>query len=264
VFLSEAFTRPSVTYRLAKVGFDQSYTYFTWRQDPAELREYLTELTQTELAHYFRPNAWPNTPDILTEQLQWGGRPTFVTRIVLAATLFANYGIYGPVYELQESVARAGAEEYAGNEKYEIRDWDVEAEHSLRPLITLLNRIRHRYPALQTNTTLTFHDTDNPVMLCYSKTAPDHAVVTGDALRNPILVVVNTDPHHRQSTFVDLDLAALGIDESEPYVVQDAIGGGSYRWTGRRNYVELDPGLLPAHVFVVRPNARSEHDFDYF
>jgi starch synthase (maltosyl-transferring) len=264
IFLSEAFTRPSVMHRLAKLGFDQSYTYFTWRQSAGELQEYLTELTSTELAHYFRPNAWPNTPDILTEQLQWGSRATFVTRVVLAATLFANYGIYGPAFELQETVARRGAEEYAHNEKYEIRSWDVDAEHSLRPLVTLLNRLRHRYAALQRNTTLAFHRTDNPVLLCYSKTAPDHVEGSSTTSTDPILVVVNTDQHHRQSGFVDLDLDLLGLDEHEPYVVRDALGGGSYRWIGRRNYVELDPHVLSAHVFVVRRHARSEHDFDYF
>jgi starch synthase (maltosyl-transferring) len=265
IFLSEAFTKPSVMYRLGKLGFDQSYTYFTWRQTPYELREYLTELTKTELVHHFRPNAWPNTPDILTEQLQWGGRPTFITRVVLAATLFASYGIYGPAYELQEHLARRGAEEYAGNEKYELRAWDLDSEDSLRPLITLLNRMRHRYAALRTNSTLEFHDVDNPVLLCYSKTAP--APCTGGAAPrslDPVLVVVNTDPHHRQSGFVHLDLEKLGIDPAEPYVVQDALGGGSYRWTGPRNYVELDPNVLPAHVFVVRRHARSELDFDYF
>jgi starch synthase (maltosyl-transferring) len=263
IFLSEAFTKPNVMYRLAKLGFDQSYTYFAWRQTPYELREYLTELTHTELRHFFRPNAWPNTPDILTEQLQWGGRPTFVTRVVLAATLFASYGIYGPAYELQEDRARPGAEEYARNEKYEIRSWDLDAEHSLRPLVTLLNRLRHRYRALQTNDTLVFHDADNPVLLCYSKSAPAN-VPSSQATLDPVLVVVNTDPHHRQSGFVHLDLPALGIGTDEPFVVHDVVGGGSFRWVGPRNYVELDPHVLPAHVFVVRRHARSELDFDYF
>jgi starch synthase (maltosyl-transferring) len=261
VFLAEAFTRPSVMYRLAKLGFDQSYTYFAWREEAWELREYLTELTQTEVRHFFRPNAWPNTPDILTEQLQFGGRPTFVTRFILAATLFANYGIYGPAFELQEHVAREGAEEYAGNEKYELRTWHLDAEHSLRPLIAAVNRMRHRYPSLQTNDTLRFHETDNPELLCYSKTAPAH-VTTGDL--DPVLVVVNTDPHHRQSGFVTLDLDELGIDPNEPYVVHDVLDGGQYRWIGPRNYVELDPHVLPAHVFAVRRHARTEHDFDYF
>jgi starch synthase (maltosyl-transferring) len=265
IFLSEAFTKPSVMYRLAKLGFDQSYTYFAWRQSPQELRAYLTELTQSELRHFFRPNAWPNTPDILTEQLQWGGRPTFVTRLVLASTLFANYGIYGPAFELQEDRARAGVEEYAANEKYELRAWDIDSEHSLRPLVTLLNRLRHRLRALQTNETLVFHETDNPTLLCYSKQAParceEHAP---PGTLDPVLVVVNTDPHHRQSGFVDLDLAAMSVDASEPFVVRDVLGGGSYRWIGPRNYVELDPHVVPAHVFVVRRHARSELDFDYF
>ncbi|HEX7095742.1 MAG TPA: alpha-1,4-glucan--maltose-1-phosphate maltosyltransferase [Acidimicrobiales bacterium] len=260
IFLSEAFTRPSLMYRLAKLGFDQSYTYFAWRQTPDELRTYLTELTRTDVARYFRPNAWPNTPDILTEQLQWGGRPTFVTRFVLAATLFASYGIYGPVFELQEHVAREGVEEYARSEKYEIRSWNLDAEHTLRPLITVVNRLRHEHAALQTNETLHFHDVDNPVMLCYSKTAPPHITARST---DPVLVVVNTDPHHRQSAFVTLDLDALGVGD-DAFVVHDVVGGGSYRWTGARNYVELDPAVTPVHVFVVRQHARSEQDFDYF
>jgi starch synthase (maltosyl-transferring) len=265
IFLAEAFTRPTVMHRLAKVGFDQSYTYFTWRQTPWELREYLTELTQTEVADFFRPNAWPNTPDILTEQLQFGGRPTFVTRLVLAATLFANYGIYGPTFELQEHVARAGAEEYAGNEKYELRRWDLDAEHSLRPLIRAVNRIRREHAALRTNTTLRFHDTDNPALLVYSKSAPALTDADGAARSSDhILVVVNTDPHHRQSGFVSLDLAALGVEADESFAVIDLLDGSRYQWSGPRNYVELDPAVLPAHIFSVNPRARTEHDFDYF
>ncbi|HEV8295757.1 MAG TPA: alpha-1,4-glucan--maltose-1-phosphate maltosyltransferase [Acidimicrobiales bacterium] len=258
IFLAEAFTRPSVMYRLGKLGFDQSYTYFAWRQSSSELREYLSELTGTDVAHFFRPNAWPNTPDILTEQLQWGGRPAFISRLVLAATLFANYGIYGPAFELQEHVARDGAEEYVDNEKYELRHWDVADERSLRALITLVNRARHDHAALQTNDTLHFHRTDNPALLCYSKAAP--AGERGDA----ILAVVNTDPHHRQSGFVDLDLERVGIGAEDPYLVHDLLGGGRFRWRGPRNYVELDPQILPAHLFVIRHRARTERDFDYF
>ena len=192
-----------------------------------------------------------------------------MTRLVLAATLFASYGIYGPAFELQEHVARHGVEEYVDNEKYQLRWWRRDAEHSLRPLISLLNRLRRGCAALRTNTTLRFHDTDNPMLICYSKTAPVRAGVSrrDDDCKlspDPVLVVVNLDPHHRQSGFVELDQSALGIEEHEPFFVQDVLGGGRYRWSGPRNYVELDPTVLPAHVFVVHTKTRSEHDFDYF
>jgi starch synthase (maltosyl-transferring) len=263
LFLAEAFTRPAVMYRLAKLGFDQSYTYFTWRQSAAELREYLTELTSPRVAAFFRPNAWPNTPDILTEQLQWGGRPVFVSRLVLAATLFANYGIYGPAFELLESTPRDGVEEYVDNEKYQLRHWHLDHPNSLRPVITVLNRVRHEHRALQRNSTLRFHDTDNPQLLCYSKTVPtnDARAATGD---DPILVVVNVDPHHRHAGFVDLDLDALGVAHDTPVLVHDLLGGGRFRWQGGRNYVELDPHISPAHVFAIRRHVRTESDFDYF
>jgi starch synthase (maltosyl-transferring) len=263
LFLAEAFTRPALMYRLAKLGFDQSYTYFTWRQSAAELREYLTELTSPRVAAFFRPNAWPNTPDILTEQLQWGGRPVFVSRLVLAATLFANYGIYGPAFELLESTPRDGVEEYVDNEKYQLRHWHLDHPNSLRPVITVLNRVRHEHRALQRNSTLRFHDTDNPQLLCYSKTVPtnDARAATGD---DPILVVVNVDPHHRHAGFVDLDLDALGVAHDTPFLVHDLLGGGRFRWQGGRNYVELDPHISPAHVFAIRRHVRTESDFDYF
>jgi hypothetical protein len=170
VFLSEAFTRPKVMYDLAKRGFTQSYTYFAWRQQPWELEAYFRELTQPPVVDFFRPNAWPNTPDILTEQLQYGGRSVFVQRLVLAATLCANYGIYGPAFELMEHVAREpGSEEYLDSEKYQLRTWDVGREDSLRELIARVNRIRRENPALQTDRHLTFHAVDNPQLMAYSK-----------------------------------------------------------------------------------------------
>jgi starch synthase (maltosyl-transferring) len=244
VFLSEAFTRPKVMYQLAKLGFSQSYTYFAWRQAAWELREYFTELTTRPVVDFFRPNAWPNTPDILTEQLQEGGRPVFIQRLVLAATLAANYGIYGPPFELVEHEAvRPGSEEYLDSEKYQQRHWDLDAPHSLRDLITRVNQIRHDHPALLHDRWLRFHDTDNEQMLCYSKVAPDGT--------DPVLVVINVDPRQRQSGFVELDLAELGVTDDTPYEVHDLLGGARYTWAGSRNYVELDPQSLPAHIFVI-------------
>jgi starch synthase (maltosyl-transferring) len=255
IFLSEAFTRPKVMYQLAKLGFSQSYTYFAWRQTAWELREYFTELTSQPVVDFFRPNAWPNTPDILTEQLQHGGRPAFVQRLVLAATLSANYGIYGPAFELVEHTAvRPGSEEYLDSEKYQQRTWDLDAPHSLRDLVARVNGIRRDHPALHQNRTLRFHGTDNDQLLCYSKQRCD-----GTDL---IVVVVNVDPHHRQAGFVDLD--ALGLDHDQRYEVHDLLGGARYTWVGARNYVELDPQVLPAHVFAVGRPSRSERDYEPF
>ncbi len=266
LFLSEAFTRPKVMARLAKLGFSQSYNYFPWRNYKGELTEYFTELTRTELAQYLRPNLWPNTPDILTERLQVGGRPAFVQRFVLAATLGASYGIYGPAFELCEATPREpGSEEYLDSEKYQLRRWDLERPDSLRELIARVNRIRHASPALQQNGTLRFHGVDNDQLLCYSKAAPDGR---GDD-REPdvILTVVNLDPHHTQSGWTDLDLRAMGapaLDDDAPFQVHDLITDARYLWQGRRNYVELDPHVVPAHVFRVRRNGHREEDFDYF
>ncbi|HLJ16890.1 MAG TPA: alpha-1,4-glucan--maltose-1-phosphate maltosyltransferase [Bryobacteraceae bacterium] len=257
LFLAEAFTRPHVMYRLAKLGFSQSYTYFTWRNTKHELTEYFTELTQTELREYFRPCLWPNTPDILSEFLQVGKRPAFMIRLVLAATLGANYGIYGPAFELCESVAREpGSEEYLNSEKYEIRRWDVKAEWSLKDFIARVNRIRRENPALQSDRTFRFEQTDNPALLCYSKITED--------LSNIIVVVVNLDAFHTQSGWVTLDLKALGVDPDRQFQVQDLLGGGRYLWQGARNYVELTPQSMPAHILRVRKWVRTESDFDYY
>jgi starch synthase (maltosyl-transferring) len=257
IFLAEAFTRPKLMYRLAKLGFTQSYNYFPWRTNRWELTEYFTELTTTEIAEYFRPSLWPNTPDILTEQLQFGGRPAFVQRLILAATLGASYGIYGPPFELLENRPRErGGEEYLDSEKYELRHWDLEARHSLRDLITLLNRARRENPALQTDRGLRFHATDNEQLLCYSKSAA--------AADNVIVAVVNLDPHHAQSGWLELDLAWLGFESGRPYQVHDLLTGGRFLWSGARNFVQLDPQQTPAHLFRVRRRVRSEQDFDYF
>jgi len=237
IFLSEAFTRPRVMHKLAKLGFTQSYTYFTWRNSRYELTQYFTELAQDPSREYFRPNVWPNTPDILHESLQQGGRPAFVVRAVLAATLAANYGMYGPAFELIENTPREpGSEEYLNSEKYEIKRWDTGRADSLRPLISKLNEIRKGNVALQHDWSLRFHPTDNDQLLVYSKQEGE----------NLILVAVNLDPRFTQSGWMDFDRAPDGS-----YVVRDLLAGGTYTWHGRRNFVMLNPQQLPAHVFRV-------------
>jgi len=243
IFLSEAFTRPHVMHRLAKLGFTQSYTYFTWRVTREELTEYFTELTQDASREYFRPNCWPNTPDILPYHLQDAPLPAFRIRHVLAATLAANYGIYGPAFELGENRPRdrGESEEYLDSEKYEIKHWDLARAAPMVALITTLNALRKKHPALQSDWSLAFHATDNPQLLCYSKRAGD----------DRILVAVNLDPHGVQAGWITLDLEALGLGADEPFTVADALGAASYPWRGTRNFVMLDPAKQPAHVFVV-------------
>jgi starch synthase (maltosyl-transferring) len=257
LFLSEAFTRPKVMYRLAKLGFSQSYTYFAWRNARWEIVEYFTELTRAPVRDFFRPNLWPNTPDILTEHLQHGGRPAFVGRLVLAATLGASYGIYGPPYEAFEGRAREpGSEEYLDSEKYQIRRWEVDRPDSLHDVIARVNRIRRQNPALQSDRGLRFHGTDNDQLIAYSKSDPESG--------NVVLVIANLDPHHVQSGFTDLDLDALLVDADAGYQAHDLLGDARYLWHGPRNYVELNPHVLPAHVFAIRRRSRSERDFDYY
>lgn len=256
IFLSEAFTRPKVKYRLAKLGFTQSYTYFAWRQHREELTDYVREVTSGEVAEYFRPNFWPNTPDILTEELQHGGRPAFMRRLILAATLSSNYGIYGPPFEHQWATpAKPGSEEYLDSEKYQLHTHDWSRTDSLRPLITRVNKLRRANPALQSNERLEFHPVDNERLLCYSKR-------TADA-RNVMLMVVNLDSTYRQSGFVELPLAAFGLGEQEPYQVHDLLTDARYMWVGSRNYVELDPQHLPAHIFRLRRRVAGA-DREYF
>jgi starch synthase (maltosyl-transferring) len=245
LFLSEAFTRPKVMRRLSQVGFTQSYTYFAWRNAKSELTDYFTELTQTEAREYFRPNLWPNTPDILTEFLQFGGRPAFMIRLVLAATLGASYGIYGPAFELCENRAlRPGSEEYIDSEKYQILRWDIDNPDSLRSLITRVNHIRRENPALQSDWSLGFHPVDNNQLIVYSKTTGDRS--------NIIVVVVNLDPHHTQSGWVDLPVESFQLDPHQLYQVHDLLTDARYFWHGTHNYVELNPQLLPAHIFRIR------------
>jgi len=257
MFLAEAFTRPKVMHRLAKAGFSQSYTYFTWRNTKPELTEYFKELTTTEVREYFRPNLWPNTPDILPEYLQVGGRPAFMIRLALAATLGANYGIYGPAFELCENVPRQpGSEEYLDSEKYEIKHRDLNSPWSLKEFITRMNTIRRENPALHKDWSLHFHEVDNPLLLCYSKATDD--------LSSVILVVVNVDFRHAQSGWLDLDLDQLGLDDKHSYQAHDLLGGGRYLWEGRRNFVQLDPREQPVHVLRLRRKVRTERDFDYY
>ncbi len=252
IFLAEAFTRPHVMYSLAKAGFTQSYTYFTWRNTGSELQQYFEEITKPPVTDFFRPNLWPNTPDILHAALQNGGRPAFMQRVILAATLGANYGIYGPAFELGENLpAKPGSEEYLNSEKYEIRQWDRKAGHSLAPLITRLNQIRRENPALQSDGSLHFHRVDSPHILCYSKRAGD----------NLILVAINLDPTQEQAGWIDLDLKQLAIAHGQTFDVEDLLTGIHYQWHDRSNYVALRPDVLPAHVFrVTREPSFGEED----
>jgi starch synthase (maltosyl-transferring) len=256
IFLSEAFTRPKVVLYLAKLGFNQSYTYFTWRNTKWELEQYIRELTQTEAGEYLRPNFWPNTPDILPQYLQFGGRPAFIVRLILAATLSASYGIYGPAYELGITEALEGKEEYLNSEKYEIKQWDWNARGNLRPIIERVNRIRRQNPSLQSIRNIELYPIDNEAMLCYGKTTEDKS--------NIIITVVNIDPHHRQSGWLRLPLERLEIDPRRPFLAHDLLTDDRYIWQGEVNYVELDPRVMPAHILRVQRRLRREMDFDYF
>ncbi len=257
IFLAEAFTRPKIMYRLAQLGFTQSYTYFTWRNTRHELTEYFEELTDDPVREFFWPNLWPNTPDILTEYLQTGGRPAFVVRLVLAATLGANYGIYGPAFELGvDTPLETGREEYRDSEKYQIQHWDLKASGSLQDMIARINRIRRENPALQQDRRLRFIPLDNEQLIGFVKFTEDAA--------NLIVVVANLDPHHVQSGWLELPLEKLDLDPQLSYQVHDLLSDARYLWTGARNYVELDPHVMPAHVFRIRKRVRTEHDFDYY
>jgi len=256
IFLAEAFTRPKVMRRLAKAGFTQSYTYFTWRNTSQEITDYLTELTQTDSREYLRPNFWPNTPDILPEFLQYGRTPAFIIRLVLAATLSSNYGIFSPSFEQCVTEALPGKEEYLNSEKYEIkhREWDKPG--TLRELITRINKIRRDNAALQTAWNLRFYDIDNDALLCYGKATDDGS--------NSILVIVNLDPFHSQSGWLTIPLNELGIEPGQTYLVHDLISNDRYIWQGERNFVELNPAVMPAHIFRVHRRLKKEQDFDYF
>jgi len=257
LFLAEAFTRPHVMHRLAKLGFSQSYTYFTWRNTKQELTEYFTELTQTELREYVRPNLWPNTPDILPEFLQVGGGAAFMVRLILAATLSSSYGIYGPAFELCENAPlKPGSEEYLNSEKYELKHWDLKSKKSFKNLIASINQIRKEHAALQSNRNLRFHATGNPSIICYSKATDDFS--------DAIVVIVNLDCFYKQSGWVELDLGALGLGSRQPFQMHDLLSEGRFLWQDPRSYVELTPESLPAHILQVRRRVRTERDFDYY
>jgi starch synthase (maltosyl-transferring) len=243
IFLSEAFTRPKMMKALAKAGFNQSYTYFTWRNSKQELTEYFTELTQTDMREYFRGNLFTNTPDILPFVLQDGGRPAFMIRVALAATLSSLYGIYSG-FELCENQALPGREEYLDSEKYQFKERDWDAPGNIKDWIARLNKIRRENRALQFYDNLQFHHADNDAILFYAKMTASRD--------NIILVVVNLDPHRKQSSYVDVPIDQFGPMEADIYQVHDLISGTRYTWRGRRNYVELDPEIQPAHVFRVR------------
>lgn len=281
IFLAEAFTRPKVMHRLAKLGFTHSYTYFTWRNTREELEQYLVEVSQGEGREYFRPNFWPNTPDILHETLQHGGLSASALRLVLAATMSSNYGIYGPVFELGYVAPREpGSEEYLDSEKYQLRRWNLDRPESLAPLIRHLNRIRRDYPALQDTFNASVHPTDNAQLICYSK-RPSRASSPGEPVGGQVggqiggqgdgqgdgqgygqgdakgadttlLIVVNLDPHGAQAGWTTLDLDALGIGAEDEFELFDLLSGETFRWRGPHNFIALDPHRGPAHVCALR------------
>ncbi|WP_442866986.1 maltotransferase domain-containing protein [Acidovorax sp. GBBC 3334] len=261
IFLAEAFTRPKVMHGLAKRGFTQSYTYFTWRNGKQELADYFTELNTAPGRDYFRPNAWPNTPDILHEQLQGGQPAMFALRFVLAATLSANYGIYGPAYELLEHVPREpGSEEYRDSEKYQLRHWDLDRPGHLRPLIARVNRIRREHPALQADHSLRILPVDNDMLLAYLKRSPDG--------RDVVVTVVNLDPHHAQSGWMRLTPDDIAIAAGDPpaadWLMHDLLSQQRFVWQGEHHYILLDPHRAPAHIFAVRRRVAGAGDSDPF
>jgi starch synthase (maltosyl-transferring) len=243
IFLAEAFTRPRVMEQLAKAGFNQSYSYFTWRNDKKELEEYMTTLTKTEMRYYFRPNFWPNTPDILPPALISGGENAHIMRLILAATLSSNYGLYGPIYEFGINQPHGNKEEYIDNEKYEIRHWDWQAYTRIGEIITRVNRIRQQNPALQSTWNIEFAETSNDQIICYTK----HDTITG----NLIIVVVNLNVSQTEGAHVHIPFEKLGIDRSQHVLLHDLLSGEKYRWQDEWNYVELNPYHMPAHILQV-------------
>jgi starch synthase (maltosyl-transferring) len=244
IFLAEAFTRPKMMRRLAKAGYTQSYTYFTWRNTKVELTEYLTELTQSEMREYYRPNFFTNTPDILPPFLQDGGRPAFVIRLVLAATLSTSYGIYNG-FELCENAAIPGTEEYAHSEKYEYKVWDWDRPGNIKDLVARVNTIRRENPALQQFVNLRFYECDHEAVLYYGKSTADGT--------NRILIAVSLDPQTPCSTTLQLPLEEFGIGEDASFEVEELLGGTRHRWQGRTQRIELDPGTVPAAIFRIIP-----------
>ncbi len=244
LFLAEAFTRPKIMYKLAKLGFTQSYSYFTWRNTKQELSEYINEVANTEVSEFFRPNFWPNTPDILHEYLQKGGRPAFLARLVLAATLSPNYGIYGGPFLLCLSEPFPGKEEYVDNEKYEIKKWDLDAQGSLKPEATRINKIRKENKALHPEGCTAICGTDNDSLFACARFTEDRS--------NIIIAVVNLDPHSTQSGWVDVPNDIIGLPSESAFVASDLLTGKDYSWKTGRNYVSLNPDVSQAHIFRVK------------
>ena len=251
LFLAEAFTRPKVMQELGKRGFAHSYTYYTWRNSKYELEQYMTELTQSDMKYYYRPNFWPTTHDINPYSLQSGHEPQFLIRYFLAATLSSNYGIYGPSFELMEHVPFPNKEEYLNSEKYEIRYWDWEKTNKMTYLITLVNRIRHENAALQTTNNLTFCTVGDDAIMAYLKTSGASTPGASTPGDNRLLIVVNTDAYNRRAGWVQVPIWQLGIGQDQEYTVHDLLTGAYYTWQGERNYVDLDPYVLPMHLFKI-------------
>ena len=247
IFLAEAFTRPKVMGSLAKLGFTQSYTYFTWRVTKQEITDYMTELVNGPSRNYFRPNFWPNTPDILPWHLQHQGENMFIIRFALAATLSSNYGMYGPPYEFGENQPVDGKEEYYNSEKYEIRYFDWKKTNRMTDIVTLVNKARKDNPALQSTWNLQFCALENSNLIAYLKATDD--------LKSIVLVIVNLDPNQKQTGYVQVPMGRLSLGRMINLKLQDLITGDTYTWTQEWNYVELEPNKMPFHLFKVEIHA---------
>jgi len=243
LFLAEAFTRPSVMHNLAKLGFSQSYSYFTWRNTKAELSEYMSEITTQKGKDYFRPNFWPNTPDINPYNLQSGNENMFLIRFFLAATLSSNYGMYGPVFEQIVHEAIPGREEYLNSEKYELKQWDFSKTNKLKELIKIINKLRKENTALQNTYNFQELKIENDNLFCYMKYDEEND--------NYLLMAVNLDPYHQQGGWVQLPLALLNHKNRERYLMQDVLTSNSYYWENEWNFIELNPHVLPFHLFKI-------------
>lgn len=243
ILLAEAFTRPRIMEHLAKIGFNQSYTYFTWRNSRGEFIDYLKELTETQVREFFRPNFWPNTPDILPLSLQNKGEGAFIARFVMASTLSSNYGIYGPTFEFGLNKPHPDREEYIDNEKYEIKHWDWRKQTTIKDVIKQVNAIRKAHPALQTTWNIYFAENENQQLLCYAKTDEEQ--------NDKLFIAVNLDPVFNQGGMTKVPLYEIGMDPEQSYRVRDLLNGGVYEWQGEWNYIELDPAGIPAHIFKI-------------
>lgn len=248
LFLAEAFTRPRIMEKLGKIGFTQSYSYFTWRNTKEEFIEYLTQLTKTEMREYFRPNFWPNTPDILPISLENKGEPSFLIRLLLAGTLSSNYGMYGPLFEFGLNEAYPGKEEYTRSEKYEVKNWDWSRTNKIKEIITVLNRVRKENTALQSTWNIEFCDTDNNQILAFSKISQDKS--------NQLLVVISLDHQYSQSGWIKAPLHKFGLKENQPYTVIDVLTGSKYFWENEWNYIALHPQGIPGHIFKIESTVK--------